>query len=342
MPLSCAIIGFRHAHIYDLVERIKVHPDLQLVAVCEEDDQTREQVAARDICPVVFASYSEMLDRVECDIIGVGDFFSKRGAIICEALRRGKHVLSDKPICTSLDELATIRQLAAGSKLCVGCQLDIRDNGNFRALRQIMVDGAIGEVHAIGFGGQHPLLLGTRPGWYFQEGSHGGTLNDIAIHAFDLIPWLTGLEFSSVNYARTWNAGLPSAPQFHNAAQVMLTLNNGCGVLGDVSYLSPDSHGFQLPNYWRTTLWGTNGVAETSYAAAGVMLYQNGEKEGRVVPPAQAAPGGYLRHFLAEIAGEKLPDHLTTSKVLDASRVALCAQRAADNALHDLPIEAVS
>ena len=53
-----------------------------------------------------------MLDEVECDAVGVGDYFAKRGSIAIEALKRGKHVISDKPLCTSLDELAQIRELS--------------------------------------------------------------------------------------------------------------------------------------------------------------------------------------------------------------------------------------
>ena len=68
-------------------------------------------------------------------------------------------------------------------------------------------------------------------------------MNDIAVHTIDYIRWETGLEFGSIN------AALPQVPDFKNAAQAMLTLQNGCGVLGDVSYLSPDGFGYQFPHY---------------------------------------------------------------------------------------------
>jgi len=327
--LSVAVMGFRHAHIYDLIERIETHPHLNLVAVCEEDEATRTQVEERNLCEKVFASYAEMLDSVSCDVIGVGDFYGKRGAIIIEALRRGKHVLSDKPICTSLEELNEIEKLVSQSNLSVGCQFDIRDNGSFRALRQVVAKGVLGDVRAVHFGGQHPLMRGSRAGWYFEKGMHGGTINDIAIHAFDFLPWITGLNFSTIHCARSWNAGLPDVPHFKNAAQMMMSLENGCGVTGDVSYFSPDSHGYTLPYYWRTTIWGANGVAETYFGAPGVMVFENGA-EPNFMPPEAGNPGGYLQHFIAEISGGQLEDHLTTRGVLRASRVALQAQQAAD------------
>ena len=37
------------------------------------------------------------------------------------------------------------------------------------------------------FTAQHPLLYGTRAKWYFEEGKHGGSINDIGVHAVTLV-----------------------------------------------------------------------------------------------------------------------------------------------------------
>ena len=116
-----------------------------------------------------------------------------------KAMETGRHVIADKPMCTSLQEWERVRDLSVEKKLCVGCMLDMRNSGSYRTLRRLVQEGVIGEVHAIQFGGQHPLSYGSRPGWYFEEGKHGGTLNDIAIHALDAIPWITGKAFTMID-----------------------------------------------------------------------------------------------------------------------------------------------
>lgn len=337
MTFSIAIVGFRHSHIMTLVKHIGERSDVRLVAVCEEDAEARSRLVASDLCDQVFASYQEMLNSVKCDIIGVGDCYGKRGSRVVEALKRGLHVVGDKPLCTRLEDVEAMTALARDRALRIGCQLDLRDRGNFIALRQVVRAGEIGEVAAISFGGQHPLNFGSRSRWYFEVGQHGGTINDIAIHAFDFIPWITDLEFSTLNCARTWNAGFPQVPHFHNAAQVMLTLSNGAGVLGDVSYLAPDSQGSDWPHYWRTTLWGSEGMAQTSYGAKGVTLYKNGEQAPRTVAAPERS-GGYLSDFVDELRGESSGDALTTAAVLRVSRVSLLAQRAADNGTCNLSL----
>lgn len=57
----------------------------------------------------------------------------------------------------------------------------MRDSGNALALREVVRSGRIGEIQTMSFAGQHPLLRGERPNWYFEPGMHGGTLNDIAV-----------------------------------------------------------------------------------------------------------------------------------------------------------------
>ena len=330
MSIRMAFAGFRHGHIFDLYRRARELPEIEVVAACEEDAATRAKLAQEGAVTISHSNLDRMLAEVACDAVAVGDYYAKRGQLALEALEHGKHVLSDKPLCTSLDELDEIERLSAEKGLCVDVMLDMRDVAPFITAREIVQEGTIGEVHAVSFGGQHPLLLGTRPEWYFEPGKHGGTINDIAIHALDAIPWITGLQFVTVNAARCWNAFATEVPHFEGAGQMMLTLENGAGVLGDVSYVMPDSSGYVLPLYWRMTFWGRKGVLEVSYNALHASLALNGEEGLRQVPLSEANRGGYLRSFLRDVEGALIGDELCTAQSLRAARLALTIQKAAD------------
>lgn len=333
MAIKIAFMGFRHAHIFDLYPRAKDSSDYDVVAACEEDAETRRQLLESGKAEITFDSYEKMLSEVDCDVIAVGDYFGKRGEIIIEALSRGKHVLSDKPICTELEQLKKIEALSAAKGLKVGCMLDMRDSGLFLRMREIVQSGRLGEIHAVSVGGQHPLMPGTRPSWYFEKGKHGGTINDIAIHAFDAIPWLTGLEFDEVTAARSWNAFAPEFPHFHDAGQFMLKMSNGAGVMGDVSYFAPDKLGYKLDLYWRMTIFGREGVAETDWNAKGVTVVGRNSETIEVIAPCAPNPGGYLKAFAQHVKGEDTP--LTTADTFKASRIGLLTQKAGfDNTAH--------
>jgi predicted dehydrogenase len=272
-----------------------------------------------------------MLRDVECDVVAIGDYYAKRGALAIAALRAGRHVLSDKPLCTTLEEQSEIERLAAERQLVVGLQLDSRGYAALRALREIIRSGEIGEVATMHIDGQHPLLLGTRPGWYFEPGKHGGTINDIGIHAFDFVPWLTGLEWHEVTAARTWNAKAREFPHFHDGAQFMATLSNGAGVLADFSYLAPDALGYKLPHYWHLLVHGTRGLAETHLFSSEVTVITDTSTAPEVRPAGENRTRGYLEDFLHELHGTGTPD-LTSSDCLRASRLALQTQLSADRA----------
>ncbi len=344
MKIRIAFAGFRHEHILGIYDLAGQCDDVEIAAACEEDAPTRERLELSGRVKLTYDSYDQMYRQVDFDVLAVGDYYARRGEIAIRALEAGKHVISDKPICTKLEQLDRITELVREKNLSVGCQLDLRSGGNFLALREVVRSGRIGEVHAIYFNGQHPLARSVRPEWYFQPGKQGGTINDISVHALDIIPWLTGRRIVSITSARAWNARLSDPDWFQDGAQLMLKLDNDGGVIGDVSYLTPENFAYNIPCYWRFTLHGDAGLAETSAVADGVTLYSNDSDSPQHVQPATAREAGHWEDFLNEVrglsprGGDK-GEALTTADVLSASRAALLSQRAADENLHDLTCE---
>ena len=326
-----AFAGLRHGHINSLYNEAANSAELEICAICEEDAAARQAFvdAHSDSKAPVYNSLAQMLAEVSCDIVAIGDYYGKRGSVAIAALKAGKHVIADKPLCTSLEELDEIEKLSKEKHLAVGLMLDLRTSAHFVKARELVLSGQLGKITQIQFGGQHPLLLGSRPHWYFEPGKHGGTINDIAIHAIDYIPWLTGQEIKSYAAARTWKAFDSGCDCFDDAAQFMLVLENGCGVLGDVSYAEPDSHGYKMPHYWRFTVWGTAGVIEFNAIEPKITAWIQGETAPRTIVPEPYGGPDYLDWFLREISGGEA--ELNTQIVLKRARQALELQSLADN-----------
>jgi predicted dehydrogenase len=331
MSVKFAFAGFRHGHIFGLLNRVKETAGCEVVACAEEDAAAREALAGNPNLEITHDSIDKMLAEVDCDVVAVGDYYGKRGSILIKALQAGKHVIADKPVCTSLEELEQVEKLAKAKGLKVGCQLDLRQQPNLVKVRDIVQSGKIGEIHAISFGGQHPLLWGSRPGWYFEEGKHGGTINDIAIHGIDIIEWITGLKFTEVNAARCWNAFAADCPIFKDAGQFMLTMENGCGVLGDVSYFAPDSCGYALPYYWSFMFWGTEGVISANIKNDTIEVTFSGDKGRSLIAQPASLPADYFCQFLNDIEGK--PGDMNTDTVLSVARKTLTIQAIADKSV---------
>jgi predicted dehydrogenase len=325
--LKAAFVGLRHMHIFDVYAYMLERQEVEIVAVCEEDPQTRERLASVGTINTTHSNFQDMLSQVQFDLLVVGDVFAKRGGQIIAALQAGKHVLSDKPLCTDLDELERIESLAEQHCLAVGAVLELRDSGTFRSTRELIKAGTIGEVHTIFFSGQHPVLLGSRPAWYFEAGNHGGTLNDLAIHGIDILQRITGKRFREIVAARCWNAGLRRHPQFRNAGQLMMVMEGGCGVLGDVSYISPDGFRYALPQYWRFTFWGERGMLEMGLNEPKIRIYSASAEQPELFEPAPDRVGGYLDDLLDAVRGQR---DLYDPQLVSATRICLKVQEAAD------------
>ena len=331
MEHTVAFVGFRHGHVWDVYDRMRSSGSFRIVACCEEDPETRKSLAREGRVQISHTDFHEMLRSVQFEICVVGDYYQKRGGLILDALKAGRSVISDKPICTRLRELDRIAAAVRRSGQPLGAMLDLRDSGVFRRMRVLIRDGDLGEIATVSFNGDHPLLVGKRPGWYFEKDKQGGTINDLGIHAFDGIPWLTGHRFTRIEAARNWATGRAGSPHLRDAAQVMGTLDNGCGVLGEISYLVPDSVGYGYPDYWRFVVAGSKGVAIGCLNDQSLTLFREGAPGPESVPAAPPAAGGYLQSYLRALERAPADGDLGTADILEASRVSLLFQEAADH-----------
>jgi hypothetical protein len=101
-------------------------------------------------------------------------------------------------------------------------------------------------------------------------------------------------------------------------------------VIGDVSYLAPDSMGYGMPQYWRVTCHGSDGVIEAKYGERTLQLATRDDQQVREIEAAPDVQDGRLAAFLQELRRENVEGALVTADVLRATRVALLAQQAAD------------
>ena len=325
--MNIAFAGLRHDHIFVLADQVRQNPAPVLCGWWEADESARENAAKR-FPEAAYESYEALLQDENVQAVAIGDYYGVRGQRVIQALKAGKHVICDKPVCTSLKELDEIEKLLNETGLKLGCMLDLRYEPALRHLALMVRKGMLGEIKTAAFTGQHPLNQSVRPGWYFEKGKHGGTFNDIAIHGVDAIGWLTGSPWTKTLYARQWNAFADLAPDFKDCAQCVGELANGANVMADVSYAAPSPVGFRTPAYWRFTLWGTRGFAECRYGDDTVTLMQTGDAQPAQVKASHPVTADCLSDFLKEVQG--LPTDFDPRIVLASSRAALELQYFAD------------
>ena len=294
--MNLAFAGLRHSHIFGLYDAAMKRSDVTVVGAWEEDDQARAAARARIDAPF-YDSFDALLGDESVDAVAVGDYYGIRHDRIVRALKAGKDVICDKPLCVSQRELDEIESLSLEKRLRVECMLDLRYDPAVNLARGLVRAGRLGTIHAVNFTGQHPLSYGVRPMWYFEAGKHGGTINDIAIHGLDAIRYITGAELVRTVAAREWNAFAAKAPDFKDCAQFMAEFDGGMGVTADVSYAAQTGTAFSMPSYWRFTFWGDEGALEFQVGKGDATFAAKGAD---ALETLEAAPvhGGWLDDFL--------------------------------------------
>lgn len=324
--MNIAFAGLRHPHIFVLYDMAEQNELYHICGAFEMNAQARVQAKKRGVV-CSYDSYEDLLADETVEAVALGGCYGERGEMAIAALKAGKHVIADKPLCTSLEELDTIESLAKEKGLLVSCMFTMRFEPQVNAVKKLIESGTLGEINNVYFGGQHPLQYGRRPAWYFEEGKHGGVFNDIAIHGIDVLSFALGLEVQQIEAARCWNKYAAAQPQFKDSAQGMLTAKNGAGILLDVSYAIPDGIEFLHPQYWRFQVWGTNGSVSFSLNEKDTYYFVAGDAVPHVLM-AQEPPCDYLTDFYHLAQGE--PAVLSPREVFASTRKALELQRFAD------------
>ncbi len=314
--------GFQHGHILGLYEKAKNNADVEIVACIEEDEKRKAALA--DKIPFDSGAYEEWLKK-DVDIVAVGGKYGQRGEMVIKALKAGKHVIADKPICTRIEELEEIEALAREKGLKVACMFDLRYTPSTLTAKRLIAEKELGEVCNISFTGQHCIDYGNRPTWYFEEGMHGGTLNDLSIHGLDLVEFMTGLTIRKVNAARCWNCYATRHPEFKDCAMFLAELSNGGGLVADVSYSAP-TQVFSMPTYWDFKIWCEKGLLTFAATQNKVTLYKEGVPAPIVLEETPVC-SDWLQDLIAEIRSGA---NTFTESVFRTSRQALNLQKASE------------
>jgi len=89
--IGCGVIGPTHA------QAISGIPDAALVAVADVIAESAQKLAAiYGVTP--YANVQEMLDRERLDVVDICTPSGLHGALACQAMRSGRHVIVEKPM----------------------------------------------------------------------------------------------------------------------------------------------------------------------------------------------------------------------------------------------------
>ena len=256
--LRVAIAGFGqagrcHAETWTAMEEAEV------VAVYS----LRPEIERGDIAAVcgpavpVFADFSAMLDTVDCDFVSICTLHDTHAAYAIEAIGRNKHVLLEKPICLTVEELLAIRRAVEGSrsKVCIGFQEF--HYGQFQATLELIEEGFLGRVHLAEIDYLNGIGPWVRQYWWARTRAVGGSsMLFCGCHALMLLMLAMGGTPVEEVMAYTTQSTSPHFGALEYPATQVNLLRFADGRIGKVTSCLDALN----PYYFRCTLIGSEGT----------------------------------------------------------------------------------
>lgn len=141
----------------------------------------------------VYKDHSNILSDPEIDAVLICSSTDTHSKISIEALRAGKHVFCEKPIDLNIEKIKEVLDEVKKSKLKYQVGFNRRFDHNFRAIRDAVQSGKVGDPHVIKITSRDP---GAPPIEYVKVS--GGLFLDMMIHDFDMVRYLSGSEVEEV------------------------------------------------------------------------------------------------------------------------------------------------
>jgi predicted dehydrogenase len=199
-PLRVAVVGCGViAHNY--VRGAAGFESFEIVACADMSEVVAEGFAAQH--GMRTASVEDVLADPEVEVILNLTPPAAHAAVARAAFEQGKHVYTEKPLATTVDDARSLVLEAADRGLRLGCAPDTFLGGAYEAGRELIARGAIGEP----LGVTAALLVGGPESWhpnadsFYREG--GGPMLDLAPYYLTAIASLLGPYTAATGFAAT-------------------------------------------------------------------------------------------------------------------------------------------
>jgi predicted dehydrogenase len=312
--IRVAILGAAHPHLSYVLDELPHRPGCRLVAAAEDDPAMRAQYLSGLDVPV-YARVDDLLADHEIDVAVVAGVYARRADAVLAALAAGAHVLADKPLCTTLDQLAAIEQRGGEVSLL----LEKRFHPATLAAADLLADGVLGELALVAATGPHKLNAAARPDWFWRRDHYGGIASDLPVHDIDLVLHLTGATSGTVAAL----TGAARRPDFDDHVAVLLRAGDVAATI-EANWMSPEA--VDVHGHYRMRLAGTLGTAELDWAYHRLTVATHDRDTWSVPLGPPVRPAAY---FFDALSNDQ-PPAIGTSASLLATRVALLAQASAD------------
>ena len=261
------------------IPAINATPLGQVTAVCSSRKLDAAALSAQYGSTIsVYNNLDEMLANPDIQVVSLCGLPTRRLDQVVRAARAGKHLILEKPLCLSLQELRAMQKAVQRAKVKTCVCFECRYASQFQVIKATLDKGLLGTVHY----GEVDYYHGIGP-WYAQfrwcrsKKEGGSSLLEAGCHAMDALLLCMGSEVEEVmSYGTKSKSKLFAPYEYPSTTATSLKFKNGAvgKCASSIDCLQPyyfhthlvGSKGSLLDNKFHSSDLGTNKAAWSALA----------------------------------------------------------------------------
>lgn len=185
------------------------NPHTKVVALCgRTEERAKAKAAETGIDCAIYTDYAKMLEHQGLDIVSIATPPNLHAEQAVAAAKAGKHILLEKAMANTLEDIRSIRDAVAEAKVKSVVSFVLRWNPLFEIIKQQLSEETLGRL----FYGEVDYFHGIGPwygqySWNIRKEMGGSSLLSAGCHALDALRWFMGGNVTEVTQYKTRGDG---------------------------------------------------------------------------------------------------------------------------------------
>jgi predicted dehydrogenase len=190
--IRVALIGTGAIAVQNHIPGIRLHPDGEVVALCDPDPRALDAASAASGIRRTYADYRPLIAEPEIDAVVIATPNYVHAPIALAAVAAGKHVLCEKPLGMHQGETEAMAHAAARAGVVHMTAFTYRFIPAIRWIHRLLNEGTLGTIYHVRI--RRLQDWGDRAlGWRQQKALSGtGELGDMLAHRIDYVHYFAG------------------------------------------------------------------------------------------------------------------------------------------------------
>ena len=253
-------------HTQGIITGVK-NAQIKTIADPFMNDQTAAWIHSMDSSIQVTKDYKEILADEEIDAVIICSSTDTHSSISVEAIKAGKHVFCEKPIDHDIEKIKQVMEALEGSNIKYQVGFNRRFDHNFKAVKDVVAAGRIGDPHIIKITSRDP-----EPPSPAYVAVSGGMFLDMTIHDFDMVRYLAGCDATEV-YVQSAVLVDPGIGEAGDVDTAVITLKMKNGAIAVIDNSRKAVYGYDQ----RAEVFGSNGMVATKNDTLSTAVISNAD-----------------------------------------------------------------